>query len=304
MILTPYFKYLFESEDVQNYLSGLTHGSAIKNVVSVDFLKRMKFALPPIKEQQKIASILSKVDELIQKTSQVIQQTQRLKKGLTQKLFTKGIGHAKFKRSKIGIIPEDWEIRPLQKLSAKIVDGTHFTPTYMEEGVPFLRITDIQSENIDWKNVKKINLAEHNELIRRCNPEKGDILLSKNGTVCITKLVDWDNPFSIFVSICLIKPLSEVINNRYLTYVLPSGLCLRQIRLRSKQETVTNLHLEEIRELLIPLPSIQEQQKIVSILDVTNSYMQKRRLYKTQLEKLKKGLMQVLLAGKIRVKLQ
>ena len=65
---------------------------------------------------------------------------------------------------------------------------------------------------------------------------------------------------------------------------------------------VTNLHLEEIRELLIPLPPIQEQQELISILDLTNSYVQKGRVYKSQLEKLKKGLMQKLLTGKIRVK--
>ena len=90
-ILTPYFKYLLESEPIQKYFLGLTHGSAIKNVVSVAMLKRMKFALPPILEQHKINSIISKVDELIQITDQIIKQTQTLKMGLMQRVLTEGL---------------------------------------------------------------------------------------------------------------------------------------------------------------------------------------------------------------------
>ena len=63
----------------------------------------------PLKEQQKIASILSNVDNLIQKTDQIIEQTQRLKKGLMQRLLTKGIGHTKFKKTELGEIPEEWQ---------------------------------------------------------------------------------------------------------------------------------------------------------------------------------------------------
>jgi type I restriction enzyme S subunit len=78
-------------------------------------IRKLLVKLPPVKQQQKISSILSKLDELIQKTDQVIQQTQKLKKGLMQKLLNKGIGHTKFKkiRSFFGRyleIPEEWEV--------------------------------------------------------------------------------------------------------------------------------------------------------------------------------------------------
>jgi type I restriction enzyme S subunit len=71
-------------------------------------MERYPFLKPPLKEQQKIASILSKVDELIQKTDQIIEETQGLKKGLMQRLLTKGIGHTKFKKTELGDIPEEW----------------------------------------------------------------------------------------------------------------------------------------------------------------------------------------------------
>lgn len=196
-----------------------------------------------------------------------------------------------------GTIPQEWNIDKLKNLTEKITDGTHKTPKYTESGIPFLRVTDIQKDNIDWNNVKYISCEEHEELIKRCNPEKGDILYSKNGTIGIPKVVDWDKEFSIFVSLCLIKIKKEnsKLISKYLEQYLKSDSCINQIRLRAKQGTVTNLHLEEIRELMIPLPEIKEQQKITSILssvdeqiEITNALIEKTKEFK-------KGLMQKLL---------
>jgi type I restriction enzyme S subunit len=89
--------------------------------------------------------------------------------------------------------------------------------------------------------------------------------------------------------------------NLYLKYILPSDLCFKQIKKRSKQGTVTNLHLEEIRELLIPLPSIEEQQKITNILSQITNLIEKRKMNKYFCENIKQGLVQKLLTGKIRV---
>ncbi|WP_313232129.1 restriction endonuclease subunit S [Tissierella praeacuta] len=202
-----------------------------------------------------------------------------------------------YKMTVAGTIPQEWNIDKLKNLTEKITDGTHKTPKYTESGIPFLRVTDIQKDNIDWNNVKYISCEEHEELIKRCNPEKGDILYSKNGTIGIPKVVDWDKEFSIFVSLCLIKIKKEnsKLISKYLEQYLKSDSCINQIRLRAKQGTVTNLHLEEIRELMIPLPEIKEQQKITSILssvdeqiEITNALIEKTKEFK-------KGLMQKLL---------
>ena len=77
-----------------------------------------------------------------------------------------------------------------------ITDGTHFTPTYVSVGVPFLRVTDITESNDSKKFIPK---EEHLELIKRCNPQKGDILYTKNGTIGVAKKIDWDYEFSVFV---------------------------------------------------------------------------------------------------------
>ena len=202
-----------------------------------------------------------------------------------------------YKKTLAGEIPEEWGYEELNKLVDKITDGTHKTPTYTESGIPFLRVTDIQKSEIDWNNVKYISQEEHLELIKRCNPEIGDILYSKNGTIGIPKIIDWDNEFSIFVSLCLIKMKKQesYIHNKYLEQFLKSDSCMRQIRLRAKQGTVTNLHLEEIRELIIPIPTIKEQEKIASILSTVDEQIDNVEALIEKNKELKKGLMQTLL---------
>ena len=93
-------------------------------------LLRNIFTIPPLPEQQKIASILSNVDNLIQKTDQIIEQTQRLKKGLMQKLLTKGIGHTKFKKTDLGEIPEEWPIVKLKDIVSSYKNGIYKKSSY------------------------------------------------------------------------------------------------------------------------------------------------------------------------------
>jgi type I restriction enzyme, S subunit len=171
-----------------------------------------------------------------------------------------------YKRSEIGAIPEDWEAPTLEQTAILIIDGTHHTPQYVNYGVPFLRVTDLQSSIIDLEKSKFISLEEHQLLRKRCNPELGDLLLSKNGTIGLTKVIDWDWEFSVFVSLALIKIRKEKLDIYYLDQFFKSGFIFDQLKKRAKQGTVTNLHLEEIRELIIPLPPLPEQHTIAQAL--------------------------------------
>lgn len=171
----------------------------------------------------------------------------------------------------VGDIPIHWELKKVKYVTNQIIDGAHFTPTYVEEGVPFLRVTDIQSEKIDLQNVKRIPVEEHDALIKRCKPEIGDLLLSKNGTIGITKLVDWDWEFSIFVSLCLIKFKTDLIKPDFFSFFFQSEGTIQQIAEGSKKTSVTNLHLEKIKELVLTLPPFEEQESIVEFLGVKTS---------------------------------
>lgn len=274
--------------------SGLVH---VKKSDMVNF----ELSMPLLKEQQKIAAILSSVDDAIDKTEQIIEQTERVKQGILKQLLTKGINHDSFIETPIGQIPDNWSFDKLNNLSYKITDGTHKTPNYIENGVPFLRVTDLKNSHINLDKVKRISVEEHNELIKRCRPEQGDVLISKNGTIGLTRVVNWDFEFSIFVSLALIKLKNEIVLPKYIEHFLKSEVVWTQLRNRAKKGTVTNLHLVEIKELICGIPPLDEQKEIISIV---NSFEEKIILEHdnlSSLKKLKKGLMQQLLTGKVRV---
>jgi type I restriction enzyme S subunit len=190
----------------------------------------------------------------------------------------------------IGEIPNDWFCTKLKFHTRKIIDGAHFTPTYVEysqNSVPFLRVTDLHNQYINKDEVKYIPKDEHLELIKRCNPEKGDLLLSKNGTIGLMKIIDWDWEFSIFVSLCLIK-FENTLVNRFFKYFFDSNVVERQLFESSQKTSVSNLHLEKIKELRLTLPPLEEQTQIANYLDYKTTQIDKLIRKKEQLIELLK----------------
>ena len=260
-------------------------------------MKSLVIPLPPLPEQRAIAHVLQTIQEAKFARQKEIALERERKAALMDFLFSHGTKNEPRKQTEIGEIPESWEVVRLAELCTKITDGTHRTPTYVDKGVPFLRVVDIQSSKIDWQQVKWIPRNEHEELIKRCKPEKGDVLLSKNGTIGKTKVVDWDQEFSIFVSLCLLKVKHKSLNNVYLAEFL-SSKGLPQIRKRGKRMTVTNLHLVEIRELLIPLPSHSEQQEIAEILQAFDTKIVSLAQEASRLDELFHAMLDELMTGK------
>lgn len=174
-----------------------------------------------------------------------------------------------------GRIPENWSMMKLKYLTHQIIDGTHYTPEYQDNGIPFLRVTDIHTKNIDLSKVKYITPRLHQELTQRCKPEKGDLLLSKNGTIGVTRVIDWDFDFSIFVSLCLIKFKTEIYSPQFFSYLFQSQVIEQQLRENSKTTTVTNLHLDKISGLLVVKPALPEQHAITNFLDQKTAQIDK-----------------------------
>jgi type I restriction enzyme, S subunit len=166
----------------------------------------------------------------------------------------------------LGDVPEYWELKRLKDLSKLIIDGTHFTPDYTSDGIHFLSVNDITRKIFDLNQSKFISPNAHKELIRRCYPKKGDILLSKNGTIGVPFLIDFDEEISIYVSLCLIKILPKV-NAKYSYYSFLASFMFEQYNLHSKTNSVTNLHLDKLRNFLQLCPPLSEQNSIANYLD-------------------------------------
>ncbi|WP_421302591.1 restriction endonuclease subunit S [Aeromonas veronii] len=208
---------------------------------------------------------------------------------------------AGYQQTEVGVIPNSWSIQRLANITTLIIDGTHHTPVYTSHGVPFLRVTDIQGE-FDETRFKNISVFEHEQLIKRCHPQNGDLLLSKNGTIGIPRVVDWDWEFSVFVSLALIKLKRECLNVHYLEQFFRSDFLAAQLAQRSKQGTVTNLHLEEIREILVPLPpSLKEQTAIANVLSDSDALIDALEQMIAKKQAIKSATMQQLLTGRTRL---
>jgi len=175
----------------------------------------------------------------------------------------------------LGEVPNHWKIRRLKDISKLIIDGTHFTPDYTDYGVHFLSVTDITRKPFDIQKSKFISYDAHRDLIKRCYPKKGDILLSKNGTIGAPFVIDFNNEVSIYVSLCLIK-LSTITNSRYSYYSFLASFMFEQYNLHSKMTSVTNLHLDKIKNFYQLSPSLPEQTAIAAYLDTKTAQIDRK----------------------------
>jgi restriction endonuclease S subunit len=160
-------------------------------------------------------------------------------------------------------LPPNWSWVILGDVCNKITDGTHFTPKYIASGIPFISVKDIYDDKIHFNNCRYISIEEHTALIKRCNPELNDVLITKSGTIGRIAIVNDKKEFSLFVSVALLKPKSGLINSSFLALALKNYINSIDISQTIKGGLLKNYHIEDIKVTEIPLPPLPEQKKIV-----------------------------------------
>jgi len=293
--LTNYlYWYLNNSE---NRLKALIQGTSINGLLRGD-LESFVVSLPPISEQKKIVEILTTVDDEIHKTTQIIEKTKELKKGLMQRLLTCGIGHKKFKKTVIGKIPVEWEVVKLKDIVQEFYNGG--TPDtakieYWDGDIPWITGADFENQKVN--RIRRHITYEGVENSATNVISKGNLLVVTRtgvGKVAIA-------PFDIAIS----QDITGVVLNQ--RKALAEFLCWyldhKSERLRSiiQGTSISGLLRGDLESFLIPLPPVKEQNKIAKILSSINGEIEKESDHRDQLFLLKNGLMQVLLTGKLRV---
>ena len=290
--LYPY--YLFYS--AQKLGEGLKSksGKTTINFLSVGSLSKEKVLIPPIKEQQKIAEILGTVDEDIAKTEGLIEATEKLKRGLMQQLFTHGIGHTKFKETKIGQIPEEWQLIKMKDICTvrqglQIAISQRFTE-YEVGRYKYITLKSIKENIYDYIESPKQSVI--------CT--KDDVLMTRTGNtgVVVTGmegvfhnnffLVDFDR--------------SRVLKN-YLVYYFLREDIKKIVLEKAGTTTIPDLNHDAFYGIDFVIPDLSEQNKITEILSAVDEKISINKKLKAKLTKLKKGLMQDLLNGRVRVNL-
>ena len=293
---------------LQSFLSDLhskTTATTVKHLSSKS-LMNAEFLAPPLKEQQKIASILSTVDEKIEVIEEQIKETETLKKGLMQQLLTKGIGHTKFKDSPLGEIPENWEFCRLGQLVEKV--GSGITPkggneSYLQEGILFIRSQNVLRGKLKLSEVAYISKEQH-DIMKGSKIRCGDVLLNITGAsigraAVVPEIIVEGN---VNQHVCIIRTL-ESLNNDFLCHYLNSSHGQNQIVKFQAGGNREGLNFQQIRSFDIPFPTQSEQTRISIIINTVIEKLESLQSRKENFQELKKGLMQQLLTGKMRIKI-
>jgi len=240
-------------------------------------------------EQEKIASCLSSLDEVISAHSQKLELLKAHKKGLLQNLFPQEDEKVPKLRFKEFEKDGEWKKTILGKISSAIFDGTHQTPKYTEEGIPFFSVENI----VSGKKNKFISREDYLEATSKNKPEKGDILITRIGNIGFSTVVDWDYEFSIYVTLAVIKQ-SDIFISYYLNGYFQSDYYQKEIRRKSLLNAAPmKINMNELQKTKVLLPPTKsEQQKIAFCLSSLDELILAQTEKIEQLKLHKKGLMQ------------
>lgn len=294
----------------EKFLSDMVTGTTIPHM-NRRYIEDIQFIDFSLYQQQAIADYLdgecARIDGLVEKQRSIIEKLKEYKKSVITEAVTHGLNStAPMKDSGIewiGKIPEHWEISKLKYYSKYITDGTHTTPEYLADGVPFLSIKDISAGKLDFSNTKYISQQQHEELSKHAPIEKGDILFTRIGTLGVSVIVETDITFDIFVSVGLLKP-KDTINTKYLNYVMNSEYYYQYIQLVKAGEgtSAAKFNLSDVSNSPIVCPPLSEQQAIADYLDrkcsEIDSIIEKRERMIELMTEYKKSLIYECVTGK------
>jgi len=271
-------------------------------ITNLSFVRNLDILIPPYAEQEKIAEILSTADDEIQKVDEQITLTEQLKKGMMRKLLTRGIGHTKFRMTEIGEIPKEWDVKKIRELRQNIYYGITAKATKENTNLRMLRTTDIKNFKFDLNNLPFCQITEKRSDLSKYFLKRNDIIIARAGTVGVSILVE-ENLNNVLFGSYLIKIIfkQETIDMPFIHYYFQSQLYWNNIS-NAQGSTIKNINLPFLNSLEIPLPPIPEQQKIAEILSTVDNKLELLGTKRDKLNVLKKGLMNDLLTGKVRVK--
>jgi len=163
--------------------------------------------------------------------------------------------------------PLGWEWCYITNISQKVTDGEHITPQRSSSGYYLLSARNVRDEGIVLDDVDYVAEDENLRIRKRCDPDKGDILISCSGSVGRVTVVDKDKAYVMVRSVAVIKPFQSYLFSKYLAYALRAASVQSQIIEKSRASAQANLFLGKIKEIKIPLPPLAEQKRIVAKVD-------------------------------------
>ena len=256
-----FFYYVLSSEYVQRQFRTKAQGSTVSNL-NTDRVASVTIPVPPLSEQQSIVDYLdsafAKIDAMKANAEKALNEVKTLfQTSLKEMLEPK----------------EGWEEKTLKETCSVITDGTHHSPINTTTGkYKYVTAKNIRPWGLDLRNITFVSEEVHKEIISRCCPQKGDVLYIKDGaTTGIVIVNPLEEEFSLLSSVALIRPHKHIMLSDYLCYALNSPSIYEQTRSQMDGAAITRVTLVKIKGFSIPIPSLSEQQSIVTTLDSLKS---------------------------------
>ena len=311
-----YANYLFRNGSmVSHYLIASKGVGTIQRNLYWGNLRRTPIFIPPLSEQQKIAQFLddktAKIDQAVDLAEKQIALLKEHKQILIQNAVTRGLNpDVPLKDSGvewIGQVPEHWSVKKIKHVTSKI--GSGITPlgggsNYIDGGIPLLRSQNIHFDRIDLNDVARISEFTHNSM-KNSKVRKGDVLLNiTGGSLGRCFYVDSNEEMNVNQHVCIIRP-NKKINTIFLNMLLASEIGQKQIWFFQQGGGREGLNFQAIKNFYLPLPDLEEQQKIAIYLDKQAAKIDQAIALKTaHIEKLKEYksvLINDVVTGKVRV---
>ena len=287
----------------------LDSGSA-QSQITINDLKRYIINIPPLKEQEKIANILSSLDDKIELNNEMNKTLEEMAQSIFKRWFVdfefpnedgqpyKSSG-GEMVESEQGMIPKGWEVKKISEL-IEVKDGTHASPKVSKEGYPLVTSKHIKGDSIAIDDAKLISEKDYIEVNKRSKVDTGDILISMIGTVGLTYLVQEDNINFAIKNIGLFKTSQNTMLSEYIYLYIKSPNMKSYIESRLAGTTQKYISLGELRNIPIVLPT---DNVISRFKDVSRVLLDKKRsniLENEDIKNIRNSLLPKLMIGEIK----
>jgi type I restriction enzyme, S subunit len=222
---------------------------------TIERAKKTRLWLPHLSEQRRIAKILDKADALRDKRRAAITHLDTL----TQSIFLAMFGDP-------ATNPRRIPVATVKEVAEQVTDGEHLTPRRVAQGIKLLSARNVRDGYIDFSDVDYIDAEEHGRIKRRCNPVRGDILLSCSGTIGRVATVDTSEPLALVRSAALIRPRLSLVRSKFLEHYLRTPAMRAKMLQRANASSQANLFQGQIRELPVFLPATHLQDEFGNLI--------------------------------------
>jgi len=227
-------------------------------------LAELNIPLPPLEQQKHIAAILEKADAIRRTRQQAIDLTDQLLRSVFLDMFGDPVTN-----------PKGWEQAEMGKMLEIITYGLTVRPKYVDSGYKLISAKEIRSGNVNFGDAPFISEVDFEKLSDKGKPKKGEILFSKTGSIGHCAIIETEERFAITQNVARLSFNQDMLLSEFALYLLRTDHIQRLAKLRAKGNAVKDLQLGDMKEFLIYVPPLCEQEIFIQVVRKQKEFMNK-----------------------------